>query len=226
MSADEFQQLWKAYDGRLQQSLRLNAQLMEEVRSIKVNSAFNRLKASRIFKICWGVAWNIACGALLWHFRSEPVFVGCAALVMLITAIGIAGYGYQLAIIQRINFGRSILETQKDLAQLEAAIIRTHRIMVLQTPLYTCFWISREMIAGMGVAAWAIQILITGLFVWGTIRIYRAFSLRNVDKRWMQSTMKNEGFSSIAQARAFLREIEEFRKEGGGGEGAAEGGAI
>ncbi|HXB32153.1 MAG TPA: hypothetical protein VNV35_01975 [Puia sp.] len=213
MSADEFQQLWKAYDLKLQKSLQLNAQLLEEVRSIKVKSTFNRLKAGRIFKICWGVVWNIGCGALLWHFRSEPVFVTCAALVMLITAIGIAGYSYQLAIIQRINFEKNILETQQELAQLEAAIIRTHRIMVLQTPLYTCFWLSRQMIEGMGVGAWAVQIFFTGLFIWGTIRIYRAFSLRNVGQRWMQSVMKNEGFSSIAQARAFLREIEEFRRD-------------
>jgi hypothetical protein len=127
--------------------------------------------------------------------------------------MGIAGYGYQLAIIQRINFEKNILETQQELAQLEAAIIRTHRIMVLQTPLYTCFWLSREMIAGMGVMAWAVQIFFTGLFIWGTIRIYRAFSLRNIDQPWMRSVMKNEGFSSIAQARAFLGEIEEFRRD-------------
>jgi hypothetical protein len=153
---------------------------------------------------------------LLWHFRSEPVFVACAALVMLITNVGIAGYIYQLTIISRINFERSILQTQQDLTQLEAAIIRTHRVMVLQTPLYTFFWLSRSMIAGMGVTAWAVQIFITGLFVWGTIRIYRAFSLRNVDQPWMQFVMKNEGFSPIAKARAFLKEIEEFRREDGG----------
>jgi hypothetical protein len=213
MSTDEFQQLWKAYDAKLQQSLQLNRQLLEEVRSARLKGSFNRLRAGRIFKIVWGVLWNIACGTLLWHFRSEPVFVVCAALVMGITTIGIAGYGYQLAIIQQINFEKSILETQNELARLEAAIIRTHRIMVLQTPLYTCFFLNRQMMAGMGATAWAFQILFTALFILGTIRIYRAFSLQNINEPWMKSVMKNEGFTSIANARAFLKEIEEFRRE-------------
>ena len=46
--------------------------------------------------------------------------------------------------------------------------------MVLQSPLYSCFRVSRQMMADMGWAAWALQILVTGLFVYWTIRLYRA----------------------------------------------------
>jgi hypothetical protein len=213
MSKDEMQELWKAYDARLQQSVRLNRQLLEEVGSIKVKSSFHLLMAGRIFKIAFGIAWNIGCGILLWHFRSEPVFVTCAALVMLITAIGVAGYIYQLSIIARINFQKNILDTQKELARLEVAIIRTHRIMVLQTPLYTFFYLSRQMMADMSITAWVFQILLTGLFVIGTIRAYRAISIRNIEQPWMKAMMKNEGWRPIAKARGFIREIEDFRRE-------------
>ena len=213
MSTDEFQQLWKAYDTRLQESQRLNRQLLSEVRTWKVKSSFNWLLASRIFKIVWGIAWNIFCGTLLWRFRSEPVFVVSAALVMLITVIGIVGYAVQLAIIARINYSGSILDTQKQLAMLESVIIRTHRIMILQTPIYTVFYLNKQMIAEMGVQGWIWQGLATGVFVYITIWAYRIFSPANMDKPWMKSIMKNEGWNAISRAREVIKELEEYGAE-------------
>lgn len=213
MSADEFQQLWRAYDAKLQRSLLLNQQLLEEVRSVKVKGSFSRFATARVVSIIVGVLWMMILAVLIRHFRSEPVFVACAGIVMLITVISIAGYIYQVVIVRQINFEKTIVETQEELARLEAVIIRTHRIGVLQLPFYSCFQLSRGMMAGMGPTAWVIQIVITLFFIYVTYRIYRAVNLRNVGKSWMTKMMKHEGFSSIAKARAFLEQIKEFRRE-------------
>ena len=213
MSTDEFQELWKVYDTRLQESQKLNRQLLSEVRTWKVKSSFNWLMAGRIFKIVWGIAWNIFCGTLLWMFRSEPVFVVSAAAVMLINTIGIVGYVVQLVVIAKINYSGSILETQKQLAMLESVIIRTHRIMILQTPFYAIFYLNKRMIADMGVEGWIWQGLATGVVIYITIRAYRIFSPANMDKPWMKRIMKNEGWNAISRAREVIKELEEYGAE-------------
>lgn len=210
MSTDEFQELWKAYDVRLQESEQLNRQLLSEVRTWKVKSSFKWLLASRVFKIVWGIAWNIFCGNLLWRFRSEPVFVVSVAAVMLTNIIGVIGYVMQLVIIAQVSYSGSILDTQKQLAQLEWFIIRTHRIMILQAPFYSVFYLSKGMIARMGVEAWIWQGLSTGVVIWGTIWAYRLFSPANMHKPWMKRIMKNEGWNAISRAREVIKELEEY----------------
>ena len=48
MSTDEFQQIWKAYDVKLEKSLRLNLRLLQEVQSQKARSVLRSFIASRV----------------------------------------------------------------------------------------------------------------------------------------------------------------------------------
>jgi hypothetical protein len=163
--------------------------------------------------ILLAIAWNALCGKLLWHFRAEPVFVTAMALLILCTSLTICGYVVQLLLIVQINMSKSILSTQKQLAQLEAVIVATYRISVLQAPVWTFFFLNKAMMAGMGPGLWILQGAVTGLFVAGVVWLYRRITVENIDKKWMRSLLQGLGMEQIGRARHFIREIREYQNE-------------
>jgi MFS family permease len=213
MSTDEFQQIWKAYDAKLNRSLELNKKLMEELGSQKVRRSFNWVLIGDGCMILCGIAWNAFCGNLAWRFRTEPFFLTAAILSILINSLVICGYVVQVLLLLRINLEKSILGTQKQLAQLEAVIVATYRVSILQAPVYTFFFLNKQMIAGMGPGLWIMQICITGAFIAGVIWLYRNITVKNIEKKWMQTLLKGLGIQSIARARGFIKEIGEYSVE-------------
>jgi hypothetical protein len=213
MSTDEFQELWKAYDAKLEKSMELNKRLMEEVNSQKVRRSFNWMIVGKLFIIFLGIKWNAICGALLWHFRTEPFFVTAAALSILFTSLMICGYVVQLLLLIQISMAKTILNTQKQLARLEALIVATYRISILQAPVWTFFFLNRSMIATMGPGLWIMQASITGLFIVGVIWLYRRITVANIDKKWMRKLLSGLGVEQIGRARQFIREIRDYSAE-------------
>jgi hypothetical protein len=214
MSADEFQQLWKSYEQKLQKSMKLNQQLVEANLSRKARTAFNWQIAFKIMMIGLGLAWNIFVGGLMWKYRTEPAFVVAALMVLSCTGYAIGGYFVQVLIMAQMNISDSVLATQKHLAVLEQLMIRTLKVPVLQIPAYFFFFVTRNMIATGGPWFWVIEGLSVAASIAVTIWIYRSITLENAGKKgWVRKMVDNEGWKAVKRAREYSREIEEFRKE-------------
>jgi hypothetical protein len=214
MSTDEFQQLWKSYDAKLERSMELNHRLMTELGKQKVNRAFGWQIVFKIMMIGLGIGWNLLVGSLLWRFRTEPVFVASAVVVLCCTGYTIGGYIVQLILILQIRMSESILATQKQLALLEAMIVWTIRVGFLQTPVYTFFFVTRRLLATGGIGFWLTQVIVTGVAVLATVWVYRSVTVGNAAKKgWVRQMVDNEGGKTIARARQFIREVKEWSKE-------------
>ena len=206
MTTDEFQQLWKEADAKLDRSMELNHRLMTELGTQKVHRAFNWQIVFKIMMIGLGIGWNIVVGSLAWRFRTNPVFVFSALVVLCCTAYAVGGYIVQLLLILQIRMSESILDTQKQLAQLEAVIIQTLRVGFLQTPVYTLFYLPVRQLTTGGPGFWLIQVLITGAAVLVTIWVFRTVTPDNVSKKdWVRKMVDNEGGKTIARARQARR---------------------
>jgi len=214
MSTDEFQQMWKALDAKLGKSVELNHRLMNEIATRKVHRSFSWQIVFKIMMIVLGIGWNVVVGTLLWRFRTEPVFVSSAAVVLICTGYSVGGYFLQLLLMLQIRMSESIVGTQKQLAHLEAMIVQTLRVGFLQTPAYTTFYITRHTLATAGLAFWITQLIVTGAAIVVTIWVYRTVSIGNADKKkWVKQIVDNEGGKTIARARQFIREAKEWEKE-------------
>jgi hypothetical protein len=216
MSSDEFQQLWKAYDVKLQRSLKLNRQLVEEIRSRKVRVSFNWQIGFKLMVIVLGIGWNIVMGSLLWAFRSNPVFVVSAGLIILFTSYCIAGYFMQLLLMLQINLSKSILATQKQLAQLEAVIVWTLRVSFLQAPVWPFLFVPAVLRPGDAPLYWTILVVVAAALAATAVWMYRRITVTGANSGWVRKLVDNEGGKSIARARAFMKEIEEYKREDAG----------
>ena len=213
MSTDEFQQLWKSYDEKLQRSLRLNQQLLESIQRRKVRVSFGWQIAFKLMVVGLGIGCNIVLGSLLWHFRDNPVFVVAAALIIGFMSFTIAGYFMQFLLMVNINMSRNILDTQKQLAGLETIIVRTLRVSFLQAPVWPFLFVPRVLPAATATLYWVIEAVVTILLAAVAIWLYRRITLRNAAGGWVKKMVDNEGGKTIARARAFIKELEEYRKD-------------
>ncbi|HEY4289478.1 MAG TPA: hypothetical protein VGN00_20395 [Puia sp.] len=210
---DQFQQLWKAYDVKLQHSLKLNQRLLEEVRSRKVRTSFNWQIGFKVMVIVLGIGWNILLGSLLWTFRSNPVFVVSAGLIILFTSYCIAGYFLQMLLMLQINLSKSILATQRQLAQLEAVIVWTLRVSFLQAPVWPFLFVPKTLPAGVAPLYWGIEGVVVLLLLLAVVWLYRRITVAGASRGWVKKMVDNEGGKSIARARAFIKEIAEYQRE-------------
>jgi hypothetical protein len=153
-------------------------------------------------------------GWLLWTFRANPVFVVSAGLIILFTSYCIAGYFLQLLLMLQINLSKSILATQKQLAQLERVIVWTLRVSFLQAPVYPFLFVPKTLPAGVAPLYWGIEGGVVLLLLLVAMWMYRRITVQNAGGGWVKKLVDNEGGKSIVRARAFIKEIEEFRKEG------------
>jgi hypothetical protein len=89
---DEFIQLWKAYDARLEHSVQLNLRLLNEVQTEKTRSALRTLTAGRVIGITLGVLYEIILCVAFWYVRSQPVMAISIGVFIIVTGIAMGTY--------------------------------------------------------------------------------------------------------------------------------------
>jgi hypothetical protein len=115
-----------------------------------------------------------------------------------------------------MDYSQSITDTQEKLSRLQASTFNT-RFLFLQTPFYTIWFWSADMITAAGIKFWLISVpvglLLTVLAIW----LYRNLKPENMHKKWVSAFIKrNPEHKSIIEAQEFLNEIEEFKTHSSG----------
>jgi hypothetical protein len=211
---DEFIQLWKAYDARLEQSLQLNLRLLKEVQSQKTRSVLRTLTAGRVIGIVIGVLYEIMLCAAFWYVRSQPVMAISIGVFIVVTGIAMGAYWWELLLIVRIGYAENIVDTQEKLAGIQSSIIRTQRISWMQLPFWATFFVSNELVRNGGPVFWAVEIPVVLAFTAIAIVLFRNLTPEKMEyKKWVRKVAEGTGWKSVSRAIGFMREIEEFKKE-------------
>ncbi|PSL46044.1 hypothetical protein CLV51_10320 [Chitinophaga niastensis] len=214
MEAD-LKAIWQAYDARLDKSMKVNLHIIEMIQSQQVRLSFRPLVRFSTIAVVLGVFWVLFVGFLLYHGWHQFFFAVGALSSIVFSIIAMIGYIQQIRLINSINYSASITETQEQLAILQVSAIKFMRVMWLSMPGYSIFFIPNYMITHGGTLYWVIQITITGALTFLALWLYRNISFKNKDKKWVKALLWNDGGKSIAKAREFLKEIDDFKKEVG-----------
>ena len=215
MSTDEFQQMWKAYDVKLEKSLRLNLRLFQEVQSQKARSALRSLTVSRVIGIVIGILYVVLLVFAFWYVRTQPVMAVSFAVFIICSVIAIGMYIRELGVIRTISYGGNIVDTQQKLAGIQSSIIWTLRICWVQLPFWSTFFVSNELLRKGGREFLAIEIPIVLSLTIAAVVLYRNITVENLHtKKWITWWIRGMGIKSVTRAMEFMQEIEEFKKEG------------
>jgi hypothetical protein len=211
---DEFIQLWKAYDAKLEHSLQLNLRLLKEVQSQKTRSVLRMLTAGRVIGIVIGVLYEIILCVAFWYVRSQPVMAISIGVFIVVTVIAMGAYWWELVLIGRIGYADNIVNTQEKLAGIQSSIIRTLRISWVQLPFWATFFVSNGLMRKGGPVFWAVEIPVVLALTVVAVVLFRNLTPEKMErKKWVRKLVDGTGWKSVTRAIGFMQEIKEFRQE-------------
>ena len=217
MLETDFIILWKEQYDQLNQSFQINQRILKEMLSKKASGAIEKLKVFKVFGVIITLFYLGLLGMLLLfairHYSpAVNFFIVSMATIFFINLRGLIDYIQHLIWIARIDYDDAITVIQEKLLQLQFSLFRHNRIMFLQIPFWTTFYLSSEWFPkSVGIGFIIFQCLFTGSFCLLTVWLYRNCTIKNADKRWVKIFIKGTGGKSVQAALSFYAEMEQFK---------------
>jgi len=211
--------IWKSYDKKLEESLLLNRKNTEDITQIKVISFLASMKPLKIFTILGGILWVSFGGVILLNLFTNAFhlislfFLVSASIQVLLTLIAILIYLYQLIVIHQADISEPILATQKKLARLKISTLWVARILFLQLPLWTTFYLSESMFENGHLLLYIVQGIVTFSFTCLALWLFFNITYDNRDKKWFRLIFDGKEWTPVMKAMELLKQIEEYKNE-------------
>ena len=211
--------IWKEQNVKIEKTLAINKFLLKETISRNAESSLKGLVKLKTAGIVAFVFYLLILGYALFYAISNyssasNYFIVSVSAITLINIKGFADYIKHLAWTKHINYDGSIIEIQKQLSKLQLSIIDHAKIMCLQFPFFTTFYLSNNWFPqDIGFAYIIFQIILTGSFIYFSYWLFKNHKPENLNKKWFRSLIAGSGGKSVEKAIEFYREMEEFEKE-------------
>lgn len=213
--------IWKEQNAKIEKTLAINKLLLKETIAQKTESSLKGLVQLTTAGIIAFVFYLLLLGYALFYAISNyssasNYFIVSVSAIALINLKGFTDYIKHLAWTKNINYNGSVMEIQKQLSKLQLSIINHSRIMILQLPFWTTFYLSNNWFpkdVGVGWPYIILQVVITSAFVYLSYWLYKEHKPENLNKKWFRNLIAGSGGKSVEKAIEFYKEMEEFEKE-------------
>jgi hypothetical protein len=207
----EIMNMWKLYDKKLNDSLSVNRKNLEDITRLKVKSILHSMAPLKIFTVVCGILWVGFLNTLLlnlWDIAS-PFFLVSAGIQSFLTSLAIGIYLYQLILLQQINITEPILKTKKKTVNLKLSSLWIDRILLLQLPVWTTFYLNGNMLKAAPTPMLLVQLLITILFIYVSIWLFFNIKYENRNNKWIRFIFTGKEWTAVISSMELLEENEE-----------------
>lgn len=218
MNENDLKLLWQSANEKLEDNFRVAKVNTEDITKMKVHGFLSSMKPAKIFTLIVGIVWVLLLGTVLVNLlihaydKVSLFFLYSAAIQVVITAIAVAVYIYQLDLISRTDFSQPVLTIQENLSKLKLSTLNVTRILFLQLPVWTTFYLSEKMFANGNIFLWVIQGLITILFTCLAVWLFININFQNRNKKWFKWIFGGKEWNPIIQSVELLNQIEVYQK--------------
>lgn len=219
MEDTDFVKLWKVHYEKIDQSLAINKKLLRELTNQKAESSMQSLIRHKQIGIIGVTVYLLILGILLFFsiadYKPEKAYFIFSVMAIFIVNIK-AMYDYIKHLIwtKKINYNGSISDIQQQLSKLQFSIISHTRIMCLQFPFFTTFYLSNKWFPQeVGIGYIMFQIILTGSFAYLSYWLYKNHTIENLNKKWVRNMIAGSGGKQVLKAMEFYKEIIEFKNE-------------
>lgn len=213
MNDSELIALWKNYDEKLNESLSLNRKNAEEITRLKVSTLLSSMKPVKIALVIIGIIWVIAVDFIVINSIqvASVYFLVSMGLQSIITKLAIGIYCWQLAVMNRVSSDEPIFETQHKLAKLKTSTLNVTRLLFLQLPLWTTFFLSNEMLRNSPSALLLMQIVITLVFTFLAVWLFFTIRFENRNQKWFRILFKGKEWTPLMKAMDLLEQVSDYK---------------
>ncbi len=219
MDENNIKELWQSSYDKLEQSLMLNRKNAEDITKMKVQTLLSSMKPIKIFTLFAGILWVITGGTMVLNLfihsyeKISPFFLYSAALQLILTAVALFIYLYQLVLLQQVDISEPVIETQNRLANLKTSTLWVTRFLFLQLPLWTTFYWNKSMFQNGSIGLWIFQIIITLLFTIVAVWLFVNIKYENRNKKWFKFLFAGQEWTPVIKSIELHKEIEEFKQD-------------
>jgi len=216
MNELELKKLWQTTNDKLEGSIVINKKNTDDITQVKVHGILGSMKPIKIFTLLAGILWVVigivALSPIYVNAFSEAnkFFLLSASVQVLLTAIALTIYIYQLTQIYQVEIYDPILQTQKKLVQLKISTLWAARIMVLQLPVWTTFWWNETMLTEWGILQWVVPIFFTIAFTFTAIWLFFNIKFENRNKKWFQLIFNGKEWTPLMKSMELLEQVEDY----------------
>jgi hypothetical protein len=205
----------KDNDTWLMNVMQLNMDCIITVQTQKAKSKLTSVAIIKIVGIFLGLLWVWFIGTLCFaaYIAGNIFFLVSAGAIMFFTVAAIVIYIKHLVLIAQIKNSESITYRQRKLAELQTSTLKITRILFLQTPFYSTWFITPTLLANAGTGWLIVQFLTTASLTFLSIWLYRNISFENVNKKWFRILFDNSEWTGVTKAIAFMKEIDDFKND-------------
>jgi len=218
MKETELTALWKAYDQKLEEHLQVNRQHAADITRLKVQSALSSMKPSKIFTLFIGLIWVSLGSTVVFNLavyapdKVSIFFLLSAGFQLILTAIALVVYLYQLILIRQVDISEPVLAVQERLARLRSSTLQVTRILFLQLPAWTTFFWSESMFEHNHTSLLILPVAITLIFTAATPWLFFNIKYENRDKWWFRFIFSGKEWDPILQAMEMLEQLKGYQK--------------
>lgn len=217
MEDTNFVMLWKEHYEKIDRSLAINKKLIRDLTNQKAEAAIQSLVRHKKRGIIAVIFYLLILGALLFFsiadYKSEKnYFIFSIAAIFIVNVKALYDYIKHLAWAKKINYNGNVTDIQQQLSKLQFSIINHAKIMCLQFPFFTTFYLSNKWFpqeVGMGYIIF--QLILTGSFTYLSYWLFKNHTIENLNKKWFRNMIAGSGGKSVVKAMDFYKELEEFK---------------
>lgn len=213
MQETEFMNLWKSLDERMNETLHLNRLQAEEITRLKIKSLLGSIRPSKVFAVVVGLFWIAFVDVLLvatFHVAG-PLFWWSALFQVVLCKVAVGIYVYQLILVEQTDLSEPILRTQERLAWLKASTLWVARILFLQLPAWTTFYLSWTTLRYGHPVGLAIQAVATGLATFAAVWLFVQIREKNRNTRWFRLLFSGREWEPLLKSMDLLEQIRGYQ---------------
>lgn len=121
------------------------------------------------------------------------------------------GHTLQLDLINKIDFSEPVLIIQEKLAKLKISTLRITRLLFLQLPVWTTFYLSENIFKNGNITLLIVQGIVTFSFAFVAIWLFINIKFDNRNKKWFQWIFNGKEWQPILQSMELLDQVNKFK---------------
>lgn len=219
MNELDIKKLWHSVNEKLDSSNKINKKNLDDISRLKVHNLLSTMKPIKLIIALIGIVWVSVLGFALINIflyaydKASLFFLYSATIQVMITAIAVAVYIYQINLIYNLEFSEPVLSIQKKLSKLKLSTLNLTRILFLQLPVWTTFYWNETMFTNFNIFQWIIQGFVTISFFILALWIFFNLKYENMHKKWFVLIMGGKEWNPLLQASEMLKEINDYEKK-------------
>jgi hypothetical protein len=215
MNDTDLKNLWQAGNEQIAISQKSDKTSLDKLTKRNVSHFLSSMKPIKIFTLLVGLLWVFGIGYVLIKLSINAYdqvslyFLYSAYFQVMLTAMALILYIIQLITLYSIDFDKPVVILQKTLMKLKASTLNVTRILILQLPFWTTFYLNESMFKNGTLPLFILQGAVTISFTYLSLWLFFHLKFENADKWWFKLLLQGKEWEPLITSIGILNDMEE-----------------